>query len=140
MNAEHRVILKLDAQPNTPAGWLTKGKAVDSAANAAAATFASLVALLTQLHADNELLDQAQAKAANNGKLEIKTRNVQWREQQKSLRAFATGVQGLCDAAPDAAHALAIAAAAALDAKLAPVRVVLDPKEPVQIKVSVPVI
>jgi hypothetical protein len=121
MSAEHRVIIKVTPKPNTPASWLAKAKAVVSSANANAATFASIAAPLTQLGTDTQLLDAAQAKAANRGKDEVKARNAQWRVLQKSLRAFAGGVQGLCDAAPDTAHAQAVAAAAALDSKLVPV-------------------
>jgi len=126
MSAEHRVIVKVDPQPNTAAGWLAKSKSVNSAATANAATFTSIAALLTQLGADVKLLDDAQAKAANRGKNETKVRNAQWRALQKSLRAFAAGVQGLCDAAADVAHAQAIAAAAALDTKLPSVRPTSD--------------
>jgi hypothetical protein len=123
MSAEHRVIIKVDPKPNTPAGWLAKGKAVNSAATANAATFSPIAALLTQLGTDGGLLDGAEAKAANKGRAEIKARNAQWRVLQKSLRAFVAGVQGLCDAAPDADHAKAIAAQAGLDAKVVPVRI-----------------
>jgi cytosine/adenosine deaminase-related metal-dependent hydrolase len=128
MSAENRVIVKVDAKPRTPAGWLAKSKAVYTTANDNAATFASIAALLTQLDTDSTLLDKAQAKAANRGKLEIKARDAQWRVLQTSLRAFVSGVQRLCDAAPDAAHAQAIAAAAALDARLVPVRLTPDPR------------
>jgi hypothetical protein len=126
MSAEHRVIVKVDPKPNTPAGWLAKAKAVSTAGNASAATFSSIAALLTQLGTDAQGLDQAQAKAANRGKAETTARNAQWRVLQKSFRAFMAGVQGLCDAAPDVAHAQAIAAAAALDTKLSPVRTTVD--------------
>jgi hypothetical protein len=128
MGAENRVIIKVDPSPDTPAGWLAKSKAVDAAASASATTFASLAGLLTQLGTDSGLLDGAQSKVAGGGKLAVKARNVQWRQLQRSLRAFAAGVQGLCDAAPDAAHAQAIAAAAALGTRLAPVRVATDPR------------
>jgi len=118
MSAEHRVIVKVDPKPDTAAGWLTKSKAVCTAATASPATFASIAALLTQLGTDSGLLDTAQSKAANKGSVETKARNAQWRVLQKSLRAFVAGVQGLCDGAPDVAHAQAIAAAAGLDPKL----------------------
>jgi hypothetical protein len=123
MSAEHRVIVKVDPKPDTPAGWLAKGKAVNTAATSNSSTFASIAALLTQLGNDVSLLDKAQSAAANRGKTETSVRNAQWRATQKSFRAFVAGVQGLCDAAADVAHAQAIAAAAALDAKLPPVRV-----------------
>jgi hypothetical protein len=128
MDAEHRVIIKVDPRPNTPAGWLAKSGAVSSAANANAAMFTAIAALLTQLGTDSGLLGDAQSKAANGGKQEITARNAAWRVLQKSLRAFANGVQGLCDAAPDAAHAQAIAAAAALDTRTAPGRATSDPR------------
>jgi hypothetical protein len=118
VSAEHRVIVKVDPKPKTPAGWLAKGKAVNSAATAAGATFSPIAALLTQFGDDVILLDKAQTAAANRGKTETAARNAQWRATQKSFRAFVAGVQGLCDAAPDAAHAEAIAAAALLDTKL----------------------
>lgn len=126
MSAEHRVTIKLDIRPDTPAGWLAKGKAVDAAASANAATFSSISALLAQLGDDSQLLNQVQARAANRGKIGITARNSQWRVLQRSLRAFAAGVQGLCDVAPDADHAKAIAAAAGLDAKLSPVLIKPD--------------
>ena len=116
MSTEH-ITIKLDVKPRTPAGWLTKGKAVSTAANAATATFSSLSSLLTQLTADVTALDKAQSAAANKGKVETTARNAACTNLKKSLRAFVAGVQGLCDAAPDAAHAMSIAAAASLDAK-----------------------
>jgi hypothetical protein len=128
MSAQHRVIVKVDPQPDTAAGWLTKGKDVTSAATASGATFSSITALLTQLGSDTQLLDELQSKAANKGRIETTARNAQWRSLQKSLRAFAGGVQGLCDGAPDAAHAEAIASAAALDTKLPTVHVMTDPR------------
>ncbi len=126
MNAEHRVIIKVQVKPKTPAGWLAKSKAVIAGATAGGAMFASLAALLAQLASDSQLLDQAQSKAANGGKIETSVRNSQWRALQKSFRAFVGGVQGLCDAASDAAHAQAIAAAAVLGTRLSSVRILPD--------------
>lgn len=128
MSSEHHVIIKLEPTPDTPKGWLDKGKAVTSTANANTATFTPIAGLLTQATSDTQALDTAQSKAANMGRIETKARNAAWRTQQKSLRAFVAGVQGLCDAAPDTAHAQAVAAAAALDTKIVAVRVDPDPK------------
>jgi hypothetical protein len=126
MSAENRVIIKVEPKPDTAAGWLTKSKAVVSTATVNAATFTSIAALLTQLGTDSELLDQLQSKVPNGGKTATKLRNAQWRVLQKSFRAFVAGAQGLCDAAPDAAHAQAIAAAAGLDTKLPTARTTAD--------------
>jgi hypothetical protein len=128
MSAEHHVIVKLEPDPDTAKGWLDKGKAVTSTAAANAALFASISGLLTQATTDTQSLDALQTKAANKGRIEMTARNAGWRVQQKSLRAFVGGVQGLCDAAPDTAHAQAIAAAAGLETKLVAVRVEPDPK------------
>ncbi len=117
MAAEHRVILKLDVRPDTPAGWLAKGKAVEGAASDAGVTFASISGLLARLGVESQRLDEAQVRAGNRGRLEVAERNAQWGVLKKSLRAFVGGVQRICDAAPDAAHAEAVAAAAALSVK-----------------------
>jgi hypothetical protein len=126
MSAEHRVILKVDPRPNTAAGWLAKGKSVNTTATGNAALFASIAGLLTQLGVDTELLDAAQSKVANKGRTDTTARNVQWRALQKSLRAFAAGVQGLCDAAVDVAHAQALAAAGGLDPRRSPAHATVD--------------
>ena len=126
MSAEHRVSIKIDPKPNTAAGWLVKSKSVNTTANANAATFVSIAALLAQLGTDCGLLDTAETKAANRGKVEIAARNAQWLLLQKSFRAFVGGVQGLCDAAPDADHAKSIAGKAGLDAKVPIVRVTAE--------------
>ncbi len=128
MSTEHRVLLKIEPKPNTPKGWLDKGKDVTSIANGNAATFASIAPLLAQATSDTAALDTAQSKAANKGRVETTLRDAAWSTQQKSLRAFVGGVQGLCDAAPDVDHARAIAAAAGLQTKLVAVRVEADPK------------
>jgi hypothetical protein len=117
-----RITLKLEVKPKTPAGWLRKGKAVASAANAEPATFSSITGLLGQLTTDVEKLDAAEAAAGNRGKKEIADRNAAVVDLQKSLRAFVAGVQGLCDQAPDAEHAAAIAKAASLAIKKVPVQ------------------
>jgi hypothetical protein len=117
MSTDHLVI-KLDPKPNTPAGWLAKGKGVVTAATASAATFQPIAQLLAQLTTDTKTLDDTQSAAKNRGKNEIEARNAAWHDQKKSLRAFVRGVQGLCDAAPDLEHAKTIAAAASLDAKV----------------------
>jgi hypothetical protein len=128
MSTGNHVFVKLEPDPDTAKGWLDKGKDVTGAANGNAATFTSIATLLAQATSDTQALDTAQSKAANKGRLEISARNAVWSTQQKSLRAFVAGVQGLCDAAPDAAHARAIAAAAALETRRVAVRVAPDPK------------
>jgi hypothetical protein len=128
MSTANHVFVKLEAKPGTAKGWLDKGKDVTGAGNGNAATFASIATLLAQATSDTQALDTAQSKAANRGRIEIAARDAAWETQRKSLRAFVAGVQGLCDAAPDAAHARAIAAAAALGTKVAAVRVAPDPK------------
>ena len=82
-----------------------------------AARSAAIASLLGQLATDTEALDKAQAASANGGKDTSKARNASWRVVQKSLRAVLVGVQGLCDEAPDAEHARAIAAAASFSTK-----------------------
>jgi hypothetical protein len=126
MSSANRTVIKVEPKPETAAGWLAKAKSVNTTATANVSTFASIAALLTQLGTDTELLDAAQSKVANKGKTDTKARNAQWRVLQKSLRAFAAGVQGLCDGAIDVAHAQALAAAAGLDTKVSPVRVMAD--------------
>jgi hypothetical protein len=122
--------LKLDVKPDTPAGWLAKGKAVSSSANASSALFASIAGLLAQLTTDITKFDTAQSAAASGGKKAIGDRDAAWSDTQKSLRAFLYGVQGLCDQAPDLEHAMALAKAASLDARKVPVRhkAALEPK------------
>ena len=79
--------------------------------------------LLTTLTNDTGSLDSLQAKTPKGSPDDTAARNAQWGTLRKSYRAFVRGVQGLCDAAPDVAHAQAIATAAGLDYKLAPVRI-----------------
>ena len=64
-----------------------------------------------------------QAKTPKGAPADTAARDAQWGVLKKSLRAFARGVQGLCDAAADADTARVIAAEAGLTCKLVPVRI-----------------
>jgi len=125
MNAENRVIVTVNPKTKTALGWLLKSKTVCSVANETenAPTFSSISSLLTQLVTDTQTLDGLQAKTPKGAPDNTAARNAQWRVLQKSFRAFARGVQGLCDAAADANHAKAIVAQAGLDYRIVPVRV-----------------
>ena len=107
----------LNVAPDTAAGWLAKGKAVGSATTSNASMFSAIASILGQLATDTASLDTAQSAAANRGKDAIQARNARWSIQKKDLRAVRAAVQGLCDAAPDAEHASAIAVAAGLGVK-----------------------
>jgi hypothetical protein len=115
-----QVVLKV--VPDTPAGWLGKAKAVGSSTTSNAAMFAAIASVLGQLAKDTAELDTAQATAANKGKDEISARNAKFVNVKKSLRATRAAVQGLCDNAPDAAHAADIATAAAFGVRGNPIR------------------
>jgi hypothetical protein len=117
MSTSPRVKIKDTVSPNTPAGWLKQGKGVVTASKGAGAPVASIQEL-AQLDTDTQALDAAQAKAKNRGRAEVTARDAAWKTQQTSYRAFVGEVQKLCDAAPDAEHAKAIAAAAGLQYKL----------------------
>ena len=110
----------LKVAPNTAAGWLAKGKAVGSSTASNASMYTTIASILGQLATDTASLDTAQATAANRGKAEVQARNARWSIQKKSVRAVRAAVQGLCDAAPDAAHATAIAVGAGLGVKAKP--------------------
>jgi hypothetical protein len=112
----------LKVAPNTPIGWLAKAKAVDSSTSSNSSMFTAIASVLAKLASDTADLDKAEAAAANRGKAEVKARNATYTNLKKSLRATRAAVQGLCDAAPDAAHAEAIAVAASLGVKNKPVR------------------
>ena len=111
----------LNVTPNTAAGWLAKGKAVVSSTSSNASLFSAIASVLAQLAGDTAALDTAQAAAANRGKAETQARNARWAIQRKDLHAVRAAVQGLCDAAPDAAHATALAVGAGLGVKAKPV-------------------
>jgi len=115
-----QVVLK--PTPDTPVGWLAKAKSVCSSATSNASTFTAIASVLAQLVTDTAALDTAQAAAANKGKEETSTRNAKFVILKRSLRAMRSAVQGLCDAAPDTAHACDIAAAAALGTRATPTR------------------
>ena len=110
----------LNVTPDTAAGWLAKGKAVGSSTTSNASMYTAIASILGQLATDTASLDTAQAAAANRGKDEVQARNARWSIQKKSLRAVRAAVQGLCDAAPDAAHATAMAVGAGLGVKAKP--------------------
>src|SRR6185312_17483109 len=113
----HLIEVVLNVNPDGPLGWLGRAKAVGSSTTENAPMFTSIVSVLNQLANDTADLDKAQAAAANKGKDEISTRNAKLLNVKKSLRATRSAVQGLCDAAPDAAHAADIAVAAAFGVK-----------------------
>ncbi len=112
----------LNVTPDGPLGWLAKAKSVGSSTTQNASMFTAIASILGQLAKDTADLDTAQAAAANKGKDEVKARNAKHAVLKKSLRATRAAVQGLCDAAPDAAHAQAIAVAAGFGVKAKPVR------------------
>jgi hypothetical protein len=122
MAGEHRVVVKIEPRPDTPLGWLLKAKVVCSEAGGNPETFSSIAALLTKLAGDTQALDGLQAKTPKGAPSDTAARNVAWGVLKKSLRAFARGVQGLCDAAPDADQARATAVQAGLDCKVVPAR------------------
>jgi len=123
MGATNTIEAVLKVTPNTAVGWLAKAKAVGSSTTENAPMFTSIVSVLNQLANDTADLDKAQAAAANKGKDEISARNAKLTNVKKSLRATRAAVQGLCDNAPDAAHATDIAIAAGLGVKIKPVRI-----------------
>jgi hypothetical protein len=112
----------LNVTPNSALGWLSKAKAVGSSTTSNASMFSAIASILGQLASDTVDLDKSQAAATNKGKDEISARNAKLRNVKKTLRATRAAVQGLCDAAPDAAHATDIAIAAAFGVKVRPVR------------------
>jgi hypothetical protein len=112
-----RFKLILDVRPSTAVRWLSRAKAVCSATKANAPLFASIATELDRLADDTEALDAAQASAANGGRDEVANRDAELETLKKSMRAVAAAVQGLCDDAPDAEHAAAIAAAAGFGGK-----------------------
>jgi hypothetical protein len=117
MEAEHLVIVLLGIPKNTAAGWLEQAKAVDVAANAHASSFSAISAELSQLHADTTAADAAQAKAKNKGIDDVEVRNAAIKSLKGSYRDFVAAVQRLCNKAPDAEHARALAAQAGLRTK-----------------------
>src|SRR6185312_9698087 len=118
----HLIEVVLNVNPDGPLGWLGRAKAVGSSTTENAPMFTSIVSILGQLANDTADLDKAQAAAANKGKDEISARNAKLLNIKNSLRATRSAVQGLCDAAPDAAHAADIAIAAAFGVKQRPAR------------------
>jgi hypothetical protein len=122
MGTNSTIDVVLNVTPDTPVGWLAKGKAVVSGTTTYASMFSSIAGVLGQLASDTAALDTAEAAAADKGKAAITARNAKWRNLKKSLKATCAAVQGVCDAAPDAEHAQAIAVAAAFGVKQKPVR------------------
>jgi hypothetical protein len=84
--------------------------------------FSSIAGILGQLASDTTALDTAEAAAADKGRAAVQNRNAKLKNVKKSLKATRAAVQGLCDEAPDAEHAQAIAVAAAFGVKQKPVR------------------
>jgi hypothetical protein len=117
MEPENRVILVHAINPDTPAGWLAKGKSIGASTTANASMFTAIASILAQLATDTQALDGVQAQTPNRGKDAVQARNAKASVLRKSLRAAVVAVQGLCDTAPDAAHARAIAAAAGIDTR-----------------------
>ena len=122
MGTTNMIEVVLSVTPPTPVGWLAKAKAVGSSTTSNASLFSGIASVLAQLAGDTTALDTAEAAAANKGKDEVEARNAKWVTLKRSLRAARAAVQGLCDAAPDVAHATAIAAASALGVRNKPVR------------------
>jgi hypothetical protein len=115
--AQHQVIVTYGVTQRTPKGWLSKAKAVGAATTVHAPQYTSILSYIQQLANDTAVLDKAESVAANRGKNEIKTRNAALSQVKKSMRAFLAGLQGLCDAAPDAAQAEALAVGAGASVK-----------------------
>src|SRR5580692_120611 len=108
MGTTNMIEVVLNVTPNTPVGWLAKGKAVGSSTTSNASLFTAIASIIAQLASDTATLDTSEAAAANKGKDEVQARNAKYVIQRKSLRATRAAVQGLCDGAPDVAHATAI--------------------------------
>jgi hypothetical protein len=114
MSTGIRIEVSSEVKPDTAAGWLGQAKGVVSSTTAHASMFTAIASVLGQLASDVTNLDTAQATAKNRGKDDVQARNAKWSLLKKSYRATCMAVQGLCDEAPDEAHARAIAAAAGL--------------------------
>lgn len=122
MGTTNMIEVVLKVTPNSPVGWLAKGKAVGSSTTSNASLFSGIASVLAKLAGDTTALDTAEAAAANKGKAEVQARNAKYVILKKSLRATRASVQGLCDVAPDIAHATATAAASGLGVRTKPVR------------------
>jgi hypothetical protein len=92
-----------------------------TANNNAAAMFVSIAPILAALTKDVVAVNKAQGAMKGGGKIAADARNVALKAMKNSYRAFVAGVQGLCDAAPDLEHAMALASAAGVNVKKAPV-------------------
>jgi hypothetical protein len=121
MVTDYRVVVSRAVKPNTGAAWLARAKAAGAAAASNAAELLAIAPLVQQLATDTAALDVAQAAAADGGRVDTTTRNARLRDLKKSYRAYVSGVQGLCDGAPDQAHAEEIAAWAGLSVTQKPV-------------------
>jgi hypothetical protein len=122
MGTTNNIEVVLNVTPDTPVGWLAKGKAVGSSTTSNASLFTGIASVLATLASATTALDTAQAAAANKGKAEVQARNASCSVVKRTLRATKAAVQGLCDDAPDAAHAAAIAAASGLGSRAKAVR------------------
>ena len=115
--AQHQVTVIHGVKQRTPRGWLSKGKAIGTATNTNASAYTSIANEIQQLATDTTALDKAESAAANRGKDEIKARNAALTKFKKSLRAFLAALQGLCEQAPDASQAEALAVGAGVSIK-----------------------
>ena len=122
MGTTNTIELVLNVTPDTPVGWLAKAKAVGSSTAANASLFSGIASVLATLATATTALDTAQAAAADKGKTAVQARNASCAVVKKTLRATRSAVQGLCDDAPDAPHAAAIAAASSLGVRAKAVR------------------
>jgi hypothetical protein len=93
------------------------GNRVSTTANNNAAMFVSIAPLLATLTQDVTAVNKVHGAVKSGGTVATGARNVALKAMKVSYRAFVAGVQGLCDAAPDLEHAMALASAAGLDVK-----------------------
>jgi hypothetical protein len=117
MLAENRIVPVLLISKNTPEGWSVKAKAMGAGMLASPSVFVSPTPTPAQLGAAAQAVDMAQGQVALRTKGASEARNLAWLTLKKLTRSSVVYVQGLCDAAPDAEHAVAICAAATLGSK-----------------------
>ena len=117
MVAEHRVTVTDNIKQRTALGWLIAAKGVGAATSANASQYTSIANQIQQLASDAKTLDTAQSDVPHGGSNAIKVRNVALGQVKKSYRAFLLALQTLCDAAPDRAHAEALATGAGVGIK-----------------------
>jgi hypothetical protein len=122
MGTTNLIEVVLNVNPNGPLGWLNKAKAVGSSTTENASMFTAIASVLAQLASDTAELDKDQSATATKGTDRTSARNATLTNVKKSLRSTRGAVQGLCDNAPDIAHATAIAIAAAFGVRTKGVR------------------